>query len=510
MSATAFGPFTFDARTGALSREGKPIAIGTRGAALLGALVNGDGAPVTKELLMEAGWPGISVEEGNLSVQVATLRKAMGQRPDGQDWIVTVPRVGYRLVARATLPSDDAEAEPNSPRPSLAVLPFHNLSGDPSQDYFADGIVEDIITALSRFRAFAVIARNSSFVYKGRAVDVRDVARDLGVRYVLEGSVRRAGNRLRVAAQLIDAENGQHIWAENFDGTVEDVFDFQDRITGQVAGNVYPKLQAAEIERARRKRPDRLDAYDLFLQAIAKRRLVHISTNHDVYELLARAVELDPHFALALAELALTLDFRISMGWQPFTHDDNARSVDLARRAIIEAEGDANVLSTAAIVLLHSRHYDEAMQVATTALTTNPNDRAVINCAAIVHLHIGDVRKALELTARAIELAPNDPGADKVLTAISHAKMALGEFEDAIYWAERSLVINAEYDPTFWMLIAGNAQLGRMTEAEKWLAAFLAMHPGMTISRLRAAQPDKYPDRMAAIFEGLSLAGLPE
>jgi tetratricopeptide (TPR) repeat protein len=266
----------------------------------------------------------------------------------------------------------------------------------------------------------------------------------------------------------------------------------------------------AEIARARRKRPDRLDAYDLYLQALAKQRQHNTRANDEIHGLLMRAVELDPHFSLALAELALTLDFRVSMGWRPFTHDDRARSVEFARRAILNAGGDANVFGTSSIVLLHSKNYDEALQVAATALETNPNDRVAINCAAIVHVHVGDVHQSLSLAHRALALAPNESAADSTLTVIAHAHMALGQYGEAVHWAERSHVVNAEYDPTYWMLIAGNAQLGRMDEAHKWLDRFVARHPDMTVARLRAAQPARHPDRMAAILEGLRLAGLPE
>ena len=266
MGTASFGPFIFDRTTGALSRGGRPIAVGGRGAALLAALVDADGGAVGKDALIEAAWPGTIVEEGNLSVQIATLRKALGQRADGQDWIATVPRVGYRLLKASPSPQDSAAGVP----PSLAVLPFGNLSGDAEQEYFADGVVEDIITALSRFRSFAVIARNSSFVYKGRAVDVRQVSKELGVRYVLEGSVRRGGERLRITAQLVDGQTGAHLWAEHFDGAVGEVFEFQDRIAERVVGVVEPQILWAEVRRSKRERPDSIEAYDLYLRALAR------------------------------------------------------------------------------------------------------------------------------------------------------------------------------------------------------------------------------------------------
>ena len=201
METVAFGPFAFNRGKGTLTLEGKHIALGGRSSALLKALLDAQGSVVSKAELMESVWPGTVVEEGNLTVQVAALRKSLGQRADNSDWIVTVARTGYRLWTEDAAPPREAV----SPLPSLAVLPFHNLSGDAAQDYFADGIVDDLITALSRFKTFAVISRNSSFVYKGRAVDVREIGRELGIRYVLEGSIRRSGNRLRVTAQLVDA-----------------------------------------------------------------------------------------------------------------------------------------------------------------------------------------------------------------------------------------------------------------------------------------------------------------
>lgn len=502
---TSFGPFLLEG--GALRRNGEAVAIGQRALALLEALAARDAA-VGKDALIEAAWPGVIVEEGNLTVQIAALRKALGPRDDGSEWIVTVPKVGYRLVRGEPVA---AVSRATSLLPAVAVLPFQNLSGDPEQDYFADGIVEDVITALSRFRSLAVVSRNSSFVYKGRAVDVRDVATQLGVRYVLEGSVRRSAGRLRVTAQLVDGTTGGHLWAEKFDGVVEDIFDVQDKITERVAGTIQPKIQRAEIERARRKRPDDLDAYDLYLQSIPKQRLQHMSGNAELCEILLRSVELDPHFGPALSDLALALNMRVSMGWQAFTHDDRIKAIEFARRSIVDADGNANVLGTAAIVLMHcAQDYDEAMQVVRTALETNSNDMMVLICAAIVELHCGDLHTSLGLAHRAVELGPTDPGVHWALTAVAHAHMALGDFEEAIRWAERSHVINTEDDPTFWILIAGNAHLGRLQEAHKWLARFLAMHPEMTVARLRDAQPDRYADRMANILEGLALAGLPE
>ena len=232
-----FGPFRLDADAEILFRGSKPLPVGKRAVALLRALVERAGAPVSKDTLIEAAWSGLAVEESNLTVQIAALRRALGEVPGGEDWIVTLPRRGYRFVGPVVTKSEaQVSAAPmadpaskSSPttapalpdKPSIAVLPFENLSGDPEQGYFADGMVEEIITALSRIRWLFVIARNSSFTYKGRAVDVKQVGKELGVMYVLEGSVRKAGNRIRITAQLLDATNGAHLWADRFDGTLE-------------------------------------------------------------------------------------------------------------------------------------------------------------------------------------------------------------------------------------------------------------------------------------------------
>ena len=333
--------------------------------ALLEALLNAEGKVVTKAELMDRAWPGTIVEEGNLTVQIAALRRVLGTALNGQVWIATVPRLGYRLVS----PGADTNASVLA-QPALAVLPFANLGGDPDQDWFADGVVEDIITALSRFRSFAVIARNSSFVYKGGAVDVRQVAQDLGVRYVLEGSVRRAGERLRITAQLVDGSTGAHLWAEHFDGTMADVFDFQDRITERVAVEVEPRIQSAEIAHSRLERPGSIAAYDIYLRILAKNANTSASENAEAYELLTKALALEPDNALLLGHTAWVIDHRCAMGWPPLSPDDVQKCAELARRALQHAAGNPTVMAKCGIALLQTaKEYDLAMVVLQSGLS---------------------------------------------------------------------------------------------------------------------------------------------
>ena len=506
----AFGPFLLDPDNGTLFRDGELVAIGQKGALLLRALVTSPGQVRTKAELMDVAWPGTTVEESNLAVQIGSLRKLLGPSPAGGEWITTIPRVGYRFVSQPEATTKpDVRSEPVIP--SLAVLPFENLSGDPEQDYFADGVVEDIIIALSRFKSLAVISRNSSFVYKGRAVDVRQVANELGVGYVLEGSVRRAGPRLRITAQLVEGTSGAHLWADRFDGGVEDIFDVQDRITDSTIGVIEPQIRRAEIERSRRKRPENLDAYDLYLKALSQMYSARAESNAQAYALMMQAIAHEPNYAPFLTNACWALAFRIAMGWPTLTGDDRTICLDLARRALANAQGDAAVLALCGNVLVNiGQDYDRGMQIVANAVETNPNNQTVLIWAGIAKIHYGNLEESLAHSRRAILMSPGDPTAHLPMSAIAHAYMALGNYEEALKAAERSLAVNPDYDATYWMLIAANAQLGRMDEAQRWLAKFRTLAPGVTINSIRAGQPAKDPSRMAAILEGLRLAGLDE
>src|SRR5262245_42494834 len=271
-AAYRFGPFRLDVEAGILFRGAEPVRLGRRAVELLRVLAERPRVPISKETLLQAAWPGLSVEASNLTVQIAALRRALRAEPGGERWIETLPRCGYRFVVpfhaeksqevtvtlQPIVPGPQAGSAdavtPNLPllhRPSIAVLPFQNMSDDPEQDYFADGMVEEITTALSRFRELFVIARNSSFTYKGRKIDAKQIGRELGVRYLVEGSVRKVGNHLRLTGQLIEAANGMHLWAERFDGSLTDVFALQDRLTSSVVGSIIPRLSRAEFERAK-------------------------------------------------------------------------------------------------------------------------------------------------------------------------------------------------------------------------------------------------------------------
>jgi adenylate cyclase len=504
----SFGPFILDPDRRSLARNGGAmVELGQRGCALLLALLRAGGEAVSKTALLDQVWPDTAVEEGNLTVQIAQLRKLMGQDAEGRDWIVTVPRVGYRLP---NLQGPAAEAG-ETPRPALAVLPFVNLSGDLTQDYFTDGVVEDLITALSKFKSFAVISRSSSFAYKGQAVDVRQVGRDLGVRYVLEGSFRRAGDRLRISAQLVECANGQHLWAEHFNGAVAEVFDFQDRITENVVALVEPNILRAEILRARRSRPESLDAYDLYLQALPDVFVSRPDANARAIALLERVIALDPSFAQATAFAAQAYLLRIVMQFEGAGPADVARAIELARAALDLTHDDATVLGYGGFVLLQiAREYDAGLAVLRRALQENPNNIEVLNLAGIGELMGGDLTLGAQCLERALRLDPNGFGTHWQMTGMAHIRMAEGRYEAALDWAMRSLAINPHYDPTHWMLIAANAYLGRQEEARRHVAGYLAIAPHASLSRIKQGQHPRDPHRIDVLIDGMRLAGLQE
>jgi TolB-like protein len=297
-----FGEFRLDADAGILFRGAQPTLLGQRALPLLRLLLDRAGAPASKDALVEAAWPGLAIADSSLTVQIAALRRVLGEGASGESWIETLPRHGYRYVG-PVITTRNALAEiipqPMPPlalpeKPSVAVLPFSNLSGDPEQGYFADGVVDDIITGLSRIKWLFVIARNSSFTYRGRAVDVKQVGRELGVRYVVEGSVRKMADRVRIAAHLIDTTTGAHFWGERYDRKFEDIFAVQDEIALSVVGAIEPSLRHAEVERVKRKRPRSLDAYDFVLRAQPDVYSGMPEPSARALALLERAIELDP------------------------------------------------------------------------------------------------------------------------------------------------------------------------------------------------------------------------
>jgi TolB-like protein/class 3 adenylate cyclase/Flp pilus assembly protein TadD len=397
------------------------------------------------------------------------------------------------------------------PSASIAVLPFANLSSDPHQDYFADGMVEDITTALSRFRQLFVIARNSTFAYKGRSVDVRQVARELGVRYVLEGSVRRAGDVVRLTAQLIDASTGGHLWAERFDGELTDVFDLQDRITEKVVGAIEPQMRRAEIERARRTRTESMEAYDHFLRALPHAYVMRAEDNARALGLFLETLRLDPNFMPAAAYAAWCYEQRVGRHWTAAPVEDAAEAVRLAQLVLRSDSEDENAISLSGFVLLRLGYdYDTAIHALRRAAELNPNNAFVAMNAGWGQIFAGDIDRGLTYLERARELSPSDPTAFYVLTGLAMAHALQGRFEEALAFAETSVALYGDWDATCCVLVFINARLGHLEAAKATLEKLLRLIPGMTVSASGELMRFRDAGRLALVQDGLRLAGMPE
>jgi TolB-like protein/Flp pilus assembly protein TadD len=504
-----FGPFVFDRQKLAVTKDGEAVPLGGRSLALLVALLEARDQVVEKDALIAAAWPGVIVEDGNLTVQITALRKALGQKPDGTDWIVTVRHLGYRLVTGETSGGNEAGG---TGRPAIAVLPFANLSSDPEQEFVADGVVEDLITALSRFRTFAVVSRGSSFVYKGRAVDARQAARDLGVRYLLEGSVRRSGDRIRVSAQLIEGATGEHLWAEKFDGAATDMFDFQDTITESVIGLIEPQIRRAEIERARQKRPDTLDAWDLYVQATP---LVYsgdaVNWNRSL-ELLGRALDLDPTYAPALAMAAWAHDKRHFSGGPglPNYAADRETAMELVQRAMAADPDDAFALVLYGwFHIRHRRDFSRGIEIVERAAALNPNNTSVLDLTVAAHLYAGDLDKVMTLGARTLQLSPGAPLRYAVMTHMAATHNALGRHDEALELSRRIVELEPNYMYGHVHLAIAHAELGQIEEARREAGEILRIRPDADMS---VAMRDRIrpPERTDIWIAGLRKAGLPE
>lgn len=385
------------------------------------------------------------------------------------------------------------------------------MSGDPEQEYFADGVVEEIITALSRFRQLVVIARNSSFIYKGKSMDVKQVGRELGVRYVLEGSIRKAGNKVRIAGQLIDTSTGSHIWADRFDGGLEDIFDLQDQVTAKVVGALSPKLEQAEIDRSRRKPTENFDAYDYFLRGLAG---LHRWTKESTGEALSdlyRAIDLDPDFASAYGIAARCYVARKGSGWIADQSREYAEAIRLARRAAALGKDDAVALGTAGLTLaVIGGEHDDGKLLTDQALALNPNLAWAWLFSGWVRCWSGEAEAAIERVSHALRLNPTDPHSFSMYTVMALAHFFSRRFDDATLWAERAAREKPDVLLPIILAAASNAHAGRHEQAKKAIDQVRRIDPALRMSNLEGRFPIRRSQDFELFAEGLRKAGLPE
>lgn len=528
-----FEDYVLDQNRRELTWRGQVVAVGPQVFDLLLLLISNRDRVVSKDDLLQAVWGGRIVSESTITSHINAARKAIGDSGVEQRLVRTVPRKGYRFVGELRdgasgqaqqhdwLGSSEPAPEqpPQTPpaalvlpdKPSISVLPFQNLSGDPEQDYFADGVVEDIITALSRIRWLFVIARNSSFTYRGRAVDLKDVGQELGVRYVLEGSVRKCGNRVRITGQLIDATTGTHLWGERFEGLLDDIFELQDRVAGSVVGAIAPQLERAEIERAQRKPTESLGAYDYYLRGMAK---LHNGTRDAIeaaLPLFYQAIELDPEFASAYGMAAWCHFWRKVNGWMTDPPAEIAEGTRLARLAVALGRDDAVALTRGGHALGHfTGDLDGSIALIDRAKLLNPNLAPAWFLGGILRALRGETEAAIEQLAHAARLSPLDPEMFRMQVGMAIAHFFAGRFDCASAWAEKALGNLPGLLIAIALVAASHALNGRMDKAQLAMQRLRELDPSLRIANLQDWLPIQHPEELARLADGLRLAGLPE
>jgi len=474
----------------------------------------GDGVNIAARLQALAQPGGVCVssttyEQVRKVLPVAFTDMGLQQVKNIEDPIRAYAARGLAEAVRsAAVAEDSLRPLPLPDKPSIAVLPFENMSGDPDQEYFADGMVEEIITALSRFRSLFVIARNSSFTFKGKAVDIKEVGRRLGVRYILEGSVRKASGKVRITGQLIDAVTGAHLWADRFERDLTDVFALQDEVTLAVVSAIQPKLLQTEIALAARRRPENLTAYDLYLRAMPHYYLTIREGNAEAIRLAHRALELDPRFGSVAALAGLCHMRNVLWGYAIDPQLDRKEAVRLLRLALSVDDGDPDTLATAALISAFMIGDSESeVEMADRAVALNPNSFEAWRCRGWVYKTAGLPEEAARSFERAIRMSPIDPRLHFTLVGMAQAFIEVRRFDEAIVAGKKAQRQNPLYPTAYRCLASAFAHLGRDAEAREAAARVLELDPAFTISSWIARGGQS---KAKLLIEGLRKAGLPE
>ncbi len=521
-----FDQFDVDLDAAVVRVNGAVVHIEPQVFELIAFLVVHRGRLVSYDEIVEHVWHGRIISDAAIASRVNAARKALGDDGTVQRVIKTVRGRGLRFELQpredlgvgidhdrvheapglaAGVATPITETEPKMP--SIAVLPFDNMSNDAGQSYFADGIVEDIITGLSRVRQLFVIARNSTFAYKGKYVDVRQVGRELGVRYVLEGSVRKAGEKVRITGQLVETSDGHQIWADRFDGDVADVFELQDRITSSVIGAIQPSIRAAEVARSRRKRPENLDAYDLYMQALPHVSALDRKSNAKGLALLDQALQRDPHYGSALAMSAWCHAQRCVYSWTEDFGFDSRRALALAERAVQQTADDSFALSMLGAAHTLVRDFDRAEELLSRALEHDPNCSWGWNRFGWLHGYRDRPGESINCFEKALRLSPLDPINFNCHFGIGAAHYIESRNDQAIAWMEKALVAKPDARWIYRQLVPAYADAGHLDAADKGLRLLLRDYPGMTCDKIRADMLYSEPV-MNRICAGLARVGL--
>jgi len=520
-----FADHTLDTDRRELRRGSERIAVEPQVFDLLIYLVQNRDRVVSKDDLVASVWGGRIVSDSTLTSRINAARKAIGDNGEDQKLIRTIARKGLRFVgavrtqsngdepAHATGPRPDEIHEqgrpalPPSERPAIAVLPFVNMSGDPEQEYFSDGISEDIITALSKLRWFFVIARNSSFIYKGKAVHMKQVADELGVGYVVEGSVRRGGDRVRITAQLNDAATGSHIWAERYDRGLADVFAVQDEITEAIVAAIEPQLYAAENFRAQRKPPDSMDAWDLVMRALSHYWRVTRQDNIVAQALLEKAIAIDPNYGQALGVLAASHTFSAHMGWA-----DMATAAPIAERAaraaILADSEDPWAHHALGCACLFTRRFDDSLAEFELALRLNSNFSLAQGYYGLALSYCGRWEEADEAAHRALRLSPRDPYSAVYYGIAAYAQFIGRHYDKAMQLSREAIRQRSDFVGAHRVLTAAAGMAGQTDVAKVALQELRRAQPNISLAWIANYMPIKHDAEREHYLEGFRRAGL--
>ena len=505
-----------------LHRGAEAIAVEPQVFDLLVYLVENRDRVVSKDDLIASVWGGRIVSDSTLTSRINAARKAVGDSGEEQKLIRTIARKGFRFVGDVRRPTGGEPAhadpadeghEPPRPalplpdRPAIAVLPFTNMTDDPAQEYFSDGISEDIITALSKLRWFFVIARNSSFIYKGKAVHLKQVAEELGVGYVVEGSVRKVGERVRITAQLNDVATGSHIWAERYDRNLADVFAVQDEITEAIVAAIEPQLYAAENFRARRKAPDSMDAWDLVMRALSHYWRVTRQDNVVAQALLEKATTIDPHYGQAFGVLATSHTFSAHMGWE-----DTATAAPNAERAaasaILADSEDPWAHFALGGVYLFARRFDDSLAEFELALRLNPNFSMAQGYYGLVLAYCGRWQEAVSAAQRALLLSPRDPLSAIYCGIAAYAQFVGRNYDEAIRLAREGIRQRGDFVGAHRVLTAATGMAGQTEVAKAALQELRRAQPNISLPWIASQMPIQHDAEREHYLEGFRRAGL--
>jgi TolB-like protein/Tfp pilus assembly protein PilF len=502
-----FGTHALDTDRRELRRDGTLVPMEPQVFDLIVYLIENRERVVSKDDLVAAVWRGRIVSDSTLTSRINAARRALGDTGEEQRVVRTVARKGFRFVGELADGNARTPSPAHAERPGIAVLPFSNMSGDPEQEYFSDGISEDIITGLSRLRWFLVIARNSSFVYKGHPAPVKQVGEDLGVGYVLEGSVRKSGDRVRITAQLNDVASGSHLWAERYDRSLSDVFTVQDEITEAIVSAIEPQLYQAENFRAQRKAPESLDAWDLVMRALSHYWRVTRADNMVAQALLEKAISLDPGYGQAAGVLATSYTFTAHMGWMEMA--DAMQRAEAAAKAAIRADADdAWAHHALGSVHLVARRFDDSIAEFETALGRNPNFAPAQAYHGLTLTYCGRWQDGTAAVQRALRLSPRDPLSAIYHGILGYARFVGRDYEGAIKESREALRQRADFVGAHRVLTAAYGVAGRIQEAQMALDALTRAQPGVSLNWIARNMPIHETAEMEHYLEGFRRAGL--